>query len=240
MRLEERHAILAARDEQGFEAQIGKGAAADMFQAVAGDFRAVRGFEFGFIWRRGGHAREAKIKQGVTRVENRWGALATVLCEVGVGAAEAVVGEQNGVRVPRALLEFARDGFPGARRQRLARFVIDAENLLLAGVRPAGEKTRLRGRGPTRDSFDTRNVDLLGAQQFKKRAPRGIVRDGADRQHVRAEIGEIIQRIRAAARERARIAMPEDQYRRLARYTRNLARNEQVEDEIAGERDRLA
>jgi hypothetical protein len=119
------------------------------------------------------------------------------------------------------------------------RLVVYTQNLLLGGVRPTGEKTRFGRRGPPAHFLDAGYIDTFSAEVFEEREARPVVADRADWKDASAEIGEIIERVRAAAGESASSAVAQNEDGSFARDAGDFAGYELIEDEITHKRDRL-
>ncbi len=124
-------------------------------------------------------------------------------------------------------------------RNESLRFAIDAQHLLSDGVRPAREKARLRRSGPTLDAENAGDVDAFASEVGDQRVACGVVSDGGDRKHARAEGGEIVGGVCAAAGNETRFAVAKDQDGRFAGDAGDFAELKFVGDEIAEERNRL-
>ena len=133
----------------------------------------------------------------------------------------------------KPLMEFFSNGV----RQRRFRFVVDAQNLLSHGVRPAGEKAALGGGSPAFHAENAGDIDSLAAEMSDQRLSRGIIADRGNRQDSGAERREVVGGVGSATGNNLSLAMLEDQDRRLARDTRDFAILEFIGDEVAEEKD---
>jgi hypothetical protein len=104
-------------------------------------------------------------------------------------------------------------------------------------VRPASEKAAFGGRGPALYPKDAGNVNALAAEMSDQRISCRVIAHSGDGQDPRAEGGEIIGGVGAAARNNLSFSMFEDQDRRFARNARDFTILEFVGDEITKEND---
>src|SRR5260370_25112995 len=123
--------------------------------------------------------------------------------------------------------------------QRRFWFVVDAQNLLSYGMRPASEKAAFGWRRPALHAENAGDIDSLTAKMSDQRISRGVIANSADGQDSRAERREVVGGVGAAARHNLSFAMFEDQDRRLARDTRDFAILEFIGHEITEENDRF-
>src|SRR6266849_5263269 len=82
----------------------------------------------------------------------------------------------------KPLMEFYADGV----RQKRLRFVVDAQNLLPHGVRPAGEKAAFGRRPPAFHAQNARNIDSLAAELSDQRISCTVITQCRDGQNTRA------------------------------------------------------
>ena len=113
------------------------------------------------------------------------------------------------------------------------RLAVHAHYLLPRGVRRARQDA---GLGHGRVTFVLQNSahgNVLVAKRLEQQASGLIVADHADRQHVDAQIREILDRIRAAAGHDAALPMFKNQNRSLARHPRDFGKNKFVRHQVA-------
>src|SRR5438445_531409 len=110
-------------------------------------------------------------------------------------------------------MNFLSDGV----RQRRFRFVVDAQNLLSHGMRPAGEKAAFGWRGPAFHSENAGNIDSLPAEMSDQRLSRRVITDSGDGQDARAERCKVVGGVGSAAWNNLSFAMSKDQDRRFTR-----------------------
>ena len=113
------------------------------------------------------------------------------------------------------------------------RLAIDAHHLLPRRVRHAGEDARLGDGGVALVLQNAAHRNMLVAESLEQQAAGLVVADDADRQHVDAQVGEIIDGIGSAAGHDAAFAMLENQHRSLARNARDFAENKFVGHQVA-------
>src|SRR6267143_896914 len=129
--------------------------------------------------------------------------------------------------------------FSNGVREGRFRFVVDAQNLLSHGVRPAGEKAALGGSSPAFHAENPGNIDSLAAEMSDQRLSRGVIADHGNGQDLGAESRDVVGGVGSAAWNNLSLAMFEDQDRRLARDTRDFAILEFIGYEITEENDRF-
>src|SRR5277367_37228 len=107
---EYRHPVLAASHDKGFESKFAHRALAEFVElaGICADLRLVRGFELGFIRRRGGDAYSVVLTQAIARIEH------DALCfqrlhERRSGCAKAVIRDKHGVCLLCRPASFALD-----------------------------------------------------------------------------------------------------------------------------------
>ena len=89
--------------------------------------------------------------------------------------------------------------FSNGVREGRFRFVVDAQNLLPHGVRPAGEKAALGGGSPAFHAENAGDIDSLAAEMSDQRLSRGIIADRCNGQDSGAERREVVGGVGAAA-----------------------------------------
>src|SRR5260370_2437097 len=129
--------------------------------------------------------------------------------------------------------------FSNGVREGRFRFVVDAQNLLSHGVRPAGEKAALGGSSPAFHAENPGNIDSLAAEMSDQRLSGGVIDEHGTGQDLGAERREVVGRVGSAAWNNLSLAMFEDQDRRLAGDTRDFAILEFIGNEITEENDRF-
>src|SRR5260370_26666823 len=123
--------------------------------------------------------------------------------------------------------------------QRRFWFVVDPQNLLSYGMRPASEKAAFGWRRPALHAENAGDIDSLVAEMGNQSVSRTIIAHRSDGQDSRAERREVVASVGAAARHNLSFAMFEDQDRRLARDTRDLAILEFIGHEMSDGNDRF-
>jgi hypothetical protein len=240
---EERHAVAAAGDEKGAEFHFGErsGAGAREFGKILANGDVMQGFEFGFVRRGGGDACFGVGVKIVARVERDDRSVFLFghgfTNQSGRSDAEAVIGHGQRTCGTKFRAQLCVQLFVNRIGQRRLWLAVDAKNLLADGVRPAGKEA---GFGRSRPAFYTEEageIDAFAAEIVDQRVARGIVADGADGEHPRAEGGKIVGSIGATAGNELRFAMAKNQDGRFARDARNFAELEFVGNKIAEEND---
>ena len=100
--------------------------------------------------------------------------------------------------------------------QRRFRFVVNAQNLLPHGVRPAGEKAAFRRRRPASHAENAGNIAAQAAEIRNQRVSCGVITHGRNRKDARAERSKVVGSVGGTARNNLSFAMFEDQHRRFA------------------------
>ena len=118
-------------------------------------------------------------------------------------------------------------------RERLAGFVVYAENLLADFVGPAGEEAGFGGSGPAFDANDAGEVNIFLAKEFEQAVAGFVFADGGDGDDFGTEGGEIVGGVGAAAGNDLGFAMLEDEDGGFAGDAGDVAELEGVGDEIA-------
>ena len=75
------------------------------------------------------------------------------------------------------------------------------------------------------------------AKKLQQHPSRLVVTNGADRQHVHSQVGQIVDRVGSAARHHGAFAMLQDQHRSLARHARDFSIHEFVGHQVPQHRD---
>ncbi len=119
------------------------------------------------------------------------------------------------------------------------RLAIHAENLLPHSVRPAGEEARLGWRGPTFHANNSGNVRAFATEIFDERVTLGVLANGGDGKRACSQVGEVVRGVGASARDDLRLAVAQNQNRRLARDAGNVSELKFVGNKIAEQHDRL-
>jgi hypothetical protein len=241
--LEESEAIAAAGDEERFEFHLGESSAAAAFEfgKIFSDGGVAEGFDFAFVGRGGVEAGALVVGEAVARIEGgeeRAFAGRKNFSEfVGRRDTEAVVGDGEGVGFFQGFRECGMNLVVNFRRQRLAGFVVDAENLLAYFVGPAGEEAGFSRGGPALDAKDAGEVDFFLAEKFEQAVAGFVFADGGDGNYFGAESGEIVGGVGAAAWNDLGFAMLEDEDGGFAGNAGDVAELEGVGDEIAEDDD---
>src|SRR5712692_8034767 len=241
--LEKSRPVSSPGDQERLQFHLGKSPAACAFEFVhiLADIRVMFSLKLGLVWRSRCDARLRITVQLVTRVEyDVQGTLALRGClldQLRSRNAKAIVGNSKRVGVAQPcrtpLMEFYADGV----RQKRLRFVVDAQNLLPHGVRPAGEKAAFGRRPPAFHAQNARNIDSLAAELSDKHVSSSVITDSGDGQNARAERREVIGSIGSSTRNNPSFAMFEDQDWGFARDARDFAVLEFIGHEIAKEND---
>ncbi len=108
------------------------------------------------------------------------------------------------------------------------RFTVDTHHLLPRRVRHSRQNTRLGRRRVAFETIHSTQRHLLRPQSLKQQAPRLIIADDAHRKHIHFEIGQVHDRVCAAARHNGALAVLQNEHWGLARNPRNLAINKLV------------
>ena len=88
------------------------------------------------------------------------------------------------------------------------RLAIQAHHLLSRGVRESGKNARLRHGRIALVFQDPADWNAFVAECAQQQLPGFVVADNTHRQHGDAEVGQVVDRIRAAARNHFAVAMP--------------------------------
>src|SRR5260370_37407074 len=91
--------------------------------------------------------------------------------------------------------------------QRRFWFVVDAQNLVSYGMRPASEKAAFGWRRPALHAENAGDIDSLVAEMGNQSVSRGVIANSADGQDARTERREIIGGVGRAARHHPSFAM---------------------------------
>src|SRR5882762_9592451 len=153
---------------------------------------------------------------------------------------KAVVGHRQRVGMAETYRKPLLELFSDRIRQRRFRLVIDAQDLLSHGVRPARQKAALGRRRPALHTENPGNVDSLAVELNDQRVSGEVIAHRCDRQDVRAERRKVVGSVGAASRNNFSFAMLEDQDRRFTRDARNFAILEFIGNEVAKENDGFA
>ena len=121
----------------------------------------------------------------------------------------------------------------------MLRFVVHAQNLLPDCVRPTRQKTCLSRSRPILHANDSRDVDLLGSKIGDQRIPRGVRAHGSDWQHARAQVGEIVGRVRGPTRNDLGFMVAQNQHRRFPGDPRDFAELKFVGNKVTEKHNRL-
>src|SRR5260370_9518902 len=97
--------------------------------------------------------------------------------------------------------------FSNGVREGRFRFVVDAQNLLSHGVRPAGEKAALGGSSPAFHAENPGNIDSLAAEMSDQRLSRAVIADHANGQDLAAETREAVRRVGSATWTKLNLSM---------------------------------
>jgi hypothetical protein len=241
--LEEGDAVAAAGDEERLEFHIGEGGAAAAFEfgEIFADGGVAESFDFAFVRCCGVQAGALVVGEVIARVEGgeeRTFAGGKNFAEfLRRGDAEAVVGDGEGVGFFQGFRECGMNLMVNFGRQRLAGFVVDAENLLADFVGPAGEEAGFSGSGPAFDAKDAGEIDIFLAKEFEQAVAGFVFADGRDGEHFGAEGGEIVGGVGAAAGDDLGFTMLEDEDGGFAGDAGDVAELEGVGNEIAEDDD---
>ena len=241
LRLEQRHAAAAARDQHRLHPGAAQQQPSRPLQRlrVIVDMNAQRGLDFRLVRRAGGQA--AVVQQPVARVEQHRNRTAprpprhdraNRVGERRRDQARAVIRQQHGVarveRRPDLLRERRADRFV----ERPPRLAIDADHLLPRRMNATGQNARL-DRRPVLAGADDVGLVHAAMEAGQQPASFGVGADQTGEARPAAERGDVVGGVAGAAGNHLRRVVLEDQDRRLARDARHRA-----VDELVGDRDR--
>jgi hypothetical protein len=105
-------------------------------------------------------------------------------------------------------------------------------------VRLPGQNARLRDGRVALVFEDAAERNAFVAKGFQQQPPGFVVADQADRQHIHAECGQVVDGIGAAAGNHGALAMFEDKHGSFPRHARDFAVDKFIGHEIAEHSDR--
>ena len=98
----------------------------------------------------------------------------------------------------------------------LRRLAVKPHDLLPGGVRKASQDARLRHRGITPVFQNSAHRNAFVPEGAQQKFPRFVLAHDSDRQHIDAEVGKVVDRVRSAARHNFSVAMFQDKHGRFA------------------------